>query len=76
MLVQGADARPVVVARAEVNFRALGCGMVVVAPRLRASAKASLPLGGVVAGVDHPPKLPGAGPYRFDILGGLVSPRG
>ena len=45
-------------------------------PGLRAGDDASLLLGGVVAGADHPPRLPGAGPYRFDALSGSTSPRG
>jgi hypothetical protein len=76
MLVQGADAHPAVVARAEVNSRVLTCGRVVVAPGLRAGDDASLPLGGLIASADHPPRVSGASPCRFDVLGGLVNPRG
>jgi hypothetical protein len=76
MLVQGADARPTAIARAEANSQALTCGRVAVAPRLRAGDDASLALRGLVASVDHHPRFLGASPCRFDVLGGLMSPRG
>jgi hypothetical protein len=76
MLVQGADARPAAVARAEANSRVLTCGRVVVAPGLRAGDDASLPLRGLVASADHHPRFLEASPCRFDVLGGLMSPRG
>ena len=45
-------------------------------PRLQTSDDASLPLGVVVAGADHPLELPWSSPCRLDVLGGLVSPYG
>ena len=74
MVVQGADARPVAVARAKANSRALVCGRVVMAPGLWASDGASLLLRGVIVGADCPPGLPGASLCRFNVLGGFASP--
>jgi hypothetical protein len=76
MLVRGVGVHPVAVARVEANFRALAYGRVVMAPRLRSGDDASLPFGGVIAGADHPPRLPRANPCWFNVFGGLASPQG
>ena len=76
MLVQGADACLVAIIRAEANSRALTYGRVIMASGLYVGDDASSPLGGVTAGTDHPLGHPGIGPCRFDVLGGLMSPRG
>ena len=62
MFLRGANVRPAATARAEVSFRALSCGGVVVAPGLRVGEGASRLLGVAVVGTDRTLRLPRAQP--------------